>query len=191
MPVRLEETMSYASCLRSNILKRSELAENYPKVIVYLKPCLRPNGRWTSPRGKFHVVYTNCIFWSSEIDDWNLTKDAYTNQHGVPVKQCYVEFAFDRVLFAADFFCRIKRHAPYQSIDTILTELNSHLDKYQDQFRRGIAQEWAAQEPWRVFPFENAQAELPGQLYPGEFNKAAVMRYLLPNGYGEDMPVED
>ncbi len=188
MDFPLQERMGYIECVANKHLHRSEVYNEFPELIVYVKRHERPDGSYTSERGSFHVVYTYNIFLGKDLDDWNLDKDFFENQFGVPVKQVFVTFGADMVFFAATLFCRVKPSASRANVNKILNALNSHLDLYEDNLRYGIAQEWCGQENWRVFPFDASQEAQPGMYLQPDLNVSDIMSHLLPEGYGEEMP---
>ncbi len=187
----IQPVMERRECQDLLLAGRSDL---YDRVIAYLPRNTRRCGRYTSPDGEFHIFELEQTYWLNPIDDFNLWQDSYVNEYGTEVLPVHVTFDYD-LYFEAFHFCRIGHLAGERPVYDIVNKLNVNLDEYESKFRTGIAQEWAAQEPWRIYP-RRRQHELPLNYgrpirlpweEPG-YNIDMVMSELLPEGYGEDHP---
>ena len=172
----------------------------FSSVVVYLKPYRKANGNFTSQRGAFHHVFMENTYWGTRQDDWSIEDDMYYNRNWILVKPVHVTFDPEKTwFFKATLFCRVKMHAPAERINDIVSQLNGHLDLFKDELREDIAQEWCAQEPWRMYPykagpFNDPRVSIYGILYdanPIEDDLGDVMDYLLPSGYDEDTSGRD
>ncbi len=182
----------------SQVLTREARGPEFSNAIVYLPSYMRHDGTRTNGNGHFQEFDLGMTYWGTPMDDWHLDEDTYVNDHGSPVKSVYV--TFDGVEYYESFlYCRIRPRTAYTIIHDVLKQLNSHLDMYVDNLRLGIAQEWAAQEPYRILPQLKSGCIHPvydenGQVvdhhYP-QHDVAAVMMYQLPKGYDEELPAND
>ena len=169
-------------------------SREFDRVIAYLPRRTRRCGRYTSVDGAFHIFELEQTYWQNSLDDFNLWSDSYVNEYGTDVLPLHVTFDNDQY-FEAFHFCRIRPFSGERPVYDIVDKLNRNLDKYQSKFRTGIAQEWAAQEPWRFYPRlpqHELRVDVPGQIRlpwdEPEYNIDMIMSDLLPEGYGEDHP---
>ncbi len=180
------------------VLRCHGLDREFSSVIVYLPSYQRHDGTRTNESGRFQEFDLRYTYWGTTMDDWHLDEDVFVNDHGSPVKSVYV--SYDRVEFYEAFlYCRVRQRLAYHVVHKVMVQLNLHLNLYVDELRLGIAQEWAAQEPYRILPRfqsgcihpildENGQ-EIDHH-YP-EHDIPATMADQLPNGYDEDLPATD
>ena len=170
----------------------------FSNVIVFLPSYLRHDGTRTNERGCFQDFDLQWTYWSTDVDDWHLDEDWVVNDYGSPVKSVYV--SYDRVEFyEAYLYCRVRQRLAYECVHNVLKQLNLHLDMYIDELRLGIAQEWAAQEPYRLLPRFKSGCIQPvydedGQVVDHHFPQhdiRAIMQYHLPKGYDDELPATD
>ncbi len=192
LDLMLRPIMPVADCRR--LLKRANCPE-FKEVIVYLPRYQRSDGSWTSDNGLFQEFNMAYTFWGTDQDDWHLDEDMVQNDFGTFTKSVYVSFD-DQEYMEAFLYCRVRKATPYRLERDVMNQLNKHLDMFRDDLRTGIAQEWSAQEPWRILPLSKEACIAPirgdnGEIiawtYPAH-NIVAVMKENLPQGYGEDLP---
>ncbi len=186
--------MSLAHC---RLLLKRPIPQEFSTVIVFLPRYKRFDGTWTNEKGLFLDFDMRLTFWGTDPDDFHLDEDMTANDYGTFTKSVYVSFEGEEY-FEAFLYCRVKPGTPYHQLTQVMLQLNRHLDMFKDELRTGIAQEWAAQEPWRVMPrceelsmqpVRDGQGAIVGWNSPVD-NLVAVMKDQLPKGYGEDLPAE-
>ncbi len=171
----------------------SGLESNLKGIVAFVESFSNGRGGFTSPRGKFYYFPIQETFWSTPTDDFHLHDDVATNRFGTEIKP--VHCSFDRQRFYQGFlYLRVRRMAPPRPIHDIVDQLNRHLNTYVDDLRVEIAQEWAAQEPYRMYPktldeciqrtYNRAGRALGW--YTPPFNLKQFMKDTLPNGYDDD-----
>ncbi len=193
--LNIRPIMSQLECRR--IFNRPR-TEEFGAVIVYLPRYQRADGTYTSDNGRFQEFDMHMTFWGTGQDDWHLDEDMTENDFGTFVKSLYVSFDQEEY-YEAFLYSRVRKSTPYALIRDVLYQLNKHLNMFKDDLRTGIAQEWAAQEPWKVMPrFKSGciQTISDGDGRVLTFtspvhNIVAVMNEHLPRGYGEDLPASD
>ena len=164
---------------------RAILGEEFSHVIAYCPKIDFSDGSSTGVLGHYKLCGVQEINATYPLTDWDMELDMYKNRWRTWVKPIQVLVAGDKYEDAS-LFCRIRAGAPMDIVKEIPCKLNRHLDMYRDHVRNGIAEEWNAQEQWRIFPRQ------PGTVYKivkmpnGSLDLRDIMKELLPEGYDTD-----
>ncbi len=170
----------------------------FSNAIVYLPRYRRHDGTHTNENGLFQEFDLRMTYWGTTLDDWHLDEDTHANDHGSPVKSVYV--TYDGVEYYEGFlYCRVRSRTLYKVVHDVLQQLNLHLNLYVDDLRLGIAQEWCAQEPYRILPQSKNDCIKPiydedGRVvdhYIPQHDVSAIMLSHLPKGYDDEKPAND
>ncbi len=159
-------------------------SDHFSHLIVFLPSYELKNGRKTSPLGEYKLISMATVMIGSRLTDWSMEMRTYRNRWRTVVKP--VEIREQGEVLEASLFCRIRKMAPMPVAREIVVTLNHHLDRYRDHIRRGIAEEWNAQEQWRVYP-SHANMSITIQFTrEGRPDVRQVMKDLIPQGYDPD-----
>ncbi len=158
--------------------------KQFSHVVVYLTPDDSPNGSPGKAKGEYKLFSMDDVSLGAKLTDWNLESDTYKNRWRTWVKP--VKVRVDGNFVEASLFLRIRPQSPMPVVREVIRTLNMHLNMYKDHVREGIAEEWNAQEQWRIFP---ARPDLPVVINFTKDDRPDVrnlMKELLPQGYDND-----
>ncbi len=164
------------------------LSMDFSHVIVYLSAYQLSDGNVAAIKGVFKVFAFEELAVDYPLTDFELEKGMYKNRWRTTVKPVSVKCK-DNKYVEASLFCRIRRGAQMELVLAIAGRLTRQLDVYKDHIRDGIAEEWCAQEHWRIFP------RFPGQMHKikpigdGRPDLREIMRDLLPEGFDTEWPM--
>ncbi len=92
--------------------------------------------------------------------------------------------------YVASLFCRIRCCAKQENLDEMVEELNGRLEKIDEKYRDVVADEWCAQEVFKVFPEleecpegDDVNHENPLCACQLHFDAKKSLDALLPQGY--------
>ncbi len=156
----------------------------FSHVIVFVPSTDLADGTCTSQRGKYKLYAIDIVTENSRLTDWTLEFGTYKNCWRTIVKPVYVREHGQEI--ETSLFARIRKYAPMPVVREIVHELNRHLDRYRDHLRRGIAEEWNAQEMWRIFPADETKPVVITFNANDRINVKPFMKELLPQGYDAD-----
>ncbi len=172
-------------------------ARQFNRVIVYLPRKRLRDGTFTSHQGEFVCFPLKKVICESKLDDFHLEDYVFYNEHGTPVKPIEVT-TNDVEYHQAALFCRVRILASKHHVTNITRYLNAYLGRYKDDLRDGIAQEWCAQELYRIFPtldehcLQPAEIDSTGKttLYNvPNVDILSILREMLPGGWDDETPV--
>ncbi len=169
----------------------------FNRVLVYLPRRQQRDGSMTSYQGEFKTFTMRQVICETKLDDFHLECNVYYNDYGTAVKP--IEVTLNNVEYhQAYLFCRVRKLASRHHVTNIERYLNAYLGKYKDNLRDGIAQEWCAQEQYRIFPASNEHCLQPAELDATgratlykvpNLDMRSVLREMLPKGWDDEAPV--
>ncbi len=173
---------------KATVTLAKPISWDFAHVIVYLPRYDLEDGTITSVKGIFKVFAMDEIQIEFPLTDFELERGMYKNKWRTTVKPVSVKYK-DGVYLEASLFARVRVNAQMELVLAIAGRLTRQLEVYKDHIRDGIAQEWCAQEHWRMFP------RFPGQIYPikrigdGRPDLREILRDLLPEGFDTEWPI--
>ncbi len=173
------------------------LDKEFSHVIVYLDDDAMSLLRNKRVLGQFCIYEAEYLSPGTGLTDWDVAQNQHLNRVRTPVKTLCVRFNGTEYCEAA-LFCRIRGTANPLAVRKIVFRLNKQLNVYKDHVRNGIAEEWCAQEQWRIYPRFLKDCLKPLEfgshgkvtLYDiPEFDIPRIMKELLPEGYDDEWPM--
>ncbi len=175
-----------ASCVNVNVAR--PMSFDFSHVIVYMAPTKLRDGSMSISKGIFKVFDFADLALEHPLTDFEMEKGMYTNAWGTRVKPVRVKFADDTYV-EASLFCRIRIAAQMELVIAMAGRLTRQLEVYKDDLRDGIAQEWCAQEQWRIFPRFPAMMHEIKRIGDGRPDLREILKELLPDGFDNEWPL--
>ncbi len=164
------------------------LSWDFSHVIVYLPAIELSDGSMTTMKGVFKVYTFGDLALEFPLTDFEMERGMYKNRWRTLVKPVNVLCKAKKYV-EASLFCRVRVGAQMELVFAIAGRLTRQLDVYKDHIRDGIAQEWCAQEQWRIFPrFPGMQHEIK-RIGDGRPDMRKIMKELLPEGFDNEWPM--
>ncbi len=155
--------------------------QTFSHVVVFVPENSSCDQHPAEETGSFKLVTMHDVSTEATLTDWTLETDMFKNKWRTMVKPVHVRV--DGEFVEASLFLRVRKHAPMPVVREVVRTLNVHLDMYKNHVRRGIAEEWNAQEQWRMFP---AHDDRPVEIHFTRNDRPDVrqlMKDFLPEGY--------
>ncbi len=173
-----------------------EKSDEFRAVIVYFDKDQETDYSGKQSLGRFHTFDIDYITPPVKMTDWDVEHGQYLNRVRTPVKPVRLILTPTKTV-EAPLFSRVRGFANRVAVRQIIQKLNHQLNIYKDHVRDGIAEEWCAQELWRIYPRFPEQClrpvgfdkdGKPTGYYTPPFDLKATMKELLPDGYDDEWP---
>ncbi len=162
---------------------------SYARILVFFPKFEIPNGDGAYRAGVFKDVDVEKTFFASSLTNFDLEKDMQKVTTENVVKPVYATLDGSRY-YVASLFCRLRVNAKQENIDKMVEELNNRLEEVEEKYRDGVADEWCAQEVFKVFPdledcpdADVADHDNPLCACQVNFDAKRALNALLPQGY--------
>ncbi len=161
-------------------------SKTFSHVIVYTPRYKMPDGSYNSFKSRFELISFDNIAIGYPLTDYELEKGVRKNEFGTPVKPIGVRYRDTKDYLIAYLFARVRVGAQMVLVHAISSRLNRQLELYKDDLRDPIAQEWCAQEMWRIFPRFKGTIHAVDTCEGSVDTLREIMADMLPQGYDAD-----